>query len=205
MAFILGRMDLDNNATWLEIDLAALESNYKHITKLTNTAVMPVVKANAYGHGLEDVARRFEKAGAEWLGVARIEEAIQLRNSGVTNKILVLGYTPPQRVGDALKNEIHLTVYDQAVAVEYAAQARTYNRQLALHVKVETGMGRLGIEPDKTLILLRFLKNRPEFYVEGLFTHFARADEPEAPTTERQLTIFNKILAESENLVYVRR
>jgi len=198
MGFILGRMDLDNNATWLEIDLAALQSNYLKLGEITGTPVMPVVKANAYGHGLEDVARRFEKAGADWCGVARIEEALTLRNAGIMNKILVLGYTPPQRVPDALKNEIHLTVYDHQVAEAYADQARAFNRRLALHVKVETGMGRLGIKPDNALEFLATLNDKPEFDIEGLFTHFARADEPGSPSTDSQLEIFLKILREAE-------
>ena len=197
MAFILGRMDLDNNATWLEIDLAALETNFKTVQKYVKTAIMPVVKANAYGHGLEDVARRFEKVGAEWCGVARIEEALQLRNAGITNKILVLGYTPPQRVADAISNQIHLTIYDENMAEEYARQAETFNRKLVLHVKVETGMGRLGVEPNKALKLLALLKDKNVFDVEGLFTHFARADEPQSPSTENQLTLFNKIIDEA--------
>jgi alanine racemase len=85
-------MELENFATWLEIDLGILENNYRLLLQTTGTPVMPVVKANAYGHGLEEVARTLEKAGAQWFGVARIEEALLLRKAGMRMNILVLGY-----------------------------------------------------------------------------------------------------------------
>jgi alanine racemase len=99
-------MNSDNFASWLEVDLGILANNYRIIRNWTQTPVMPIVKANAYGHGLEEVTRTLEKVGAEWCGVARIEEALILRESGLRMNILVLGYTAPQRVQDAIRSNI---------------------------------------------------------------------------------------------------
>ena len=187
-------MELDNFATWLEIDLGALENNYRILEKTTGTPVMPVVKANAYGHGLEEVTKTLEKAGAQWVGVARIEEALLLRNAGVHMNILVLGYTAPQRVQDAILNKISLTVYDPLLVQAYAHQAASFNQSLDVQVKIDTGMGRLGIPVEKALEFIFQVKKFQQFHFQGIFTHFACADEPEKPYTMQQLEKFNKIL-----------
>jgi len=187
-------MELDNFATWLEIDLGVLESNYRILHKTTGTPVMSVVKANAYGHGLEEVTKTVEKAGAQWCGVARIEEALLLRNAGIRMNILVLGYTPPQRVQEAVQNKISLTVYDPLMVQAYAQQAALTSQVLDVQVKVDTGMGRLGIPSEKALEFIHQVKDQQEFHFQGIFTHFACADEPEKPYTEQQLEKFNKIL-----------
>jgi len=118
-------MTLENYGTWLEIDLSTLRKNFQLLSELSGSIVMPIVKANAYGHGLERVAAALEDAGAEWFGVARIEEALMLRELGIKAKILVLGYSPPTRVSNAIKEKISLTVYDLAVAEAYASHAQS--------------------------------------------------------------------------------
>ncbi len=192
-------MELDNFATWLEIDLGTLENNYRILQETTGTPVMPVVKANAYGHGLEEVAKTLEKAGAKWCGVARIEEALLLRNAGNRMNILVLGYTAPQRVQEAILNNISLTVYDPIVVRAYAQQAASLNQPLDVQVKVDTGMGRLGIPTEKALEFILQIKALQEFHFQGIFTHFACADEPEKPYTQQQLDKFNKILKQMQS------
>jgi alanine racemase len=187
-------MELDNFATWLEIDLGVLENNFRILQKTTGTPVMPVVKANAYGHGLEEVAKTLEKAGALWCGVARIEEALILRKAGNRMNILVLGYTPPQRVQEAILNKISLTVYDPMLVQAYAHQAGSLNQLLNVQVKIDTGMGRLGIPAEKALEFICQIKELHEFHFQGIFTHFACADEPEKPYTQQQLNKFNKVL-----------
>ena len=139
-------MGIDNFGTWLEIKLSTLENNFKVISNLTGCLVMPVVKANAYGHGLERAAACLEKAGAKWFGVARIEEALALRAAGIQSNILVLGYTSPVRVPHALKENITLTVYDFSVAESYSKQAGALESPVNIHAKIDTGMGRLGIQ-----------------------------------------------------------
>jgi len=130
------RMTLENYGTWLEIDLSTLCKNYRLLSELTGSTVMPIVKANAYGHGLERVTIALEEAGAEWFGVARIEEALVLRELGIKAKILVLGYTPPSRVAHAIKEKISLTVYDLSVAEAYASHAQSLNEAINVHGKI---------------------------------------------------------------------
>lgn len=184
----------DNYGTWLEIDLGILERNFHTLRKVTNATIMPVVKANAYGHGFEKVTQRLEKAGAEWFGVARIEEGLLLRESGVKARILVLGYTAPVRIPHAIRNDITLTVYDYQVAEQYAAQAKGVKGVLRLHAKIDTGMGRLGIRTEEALPFLQLINESPNTELEGIFTHFACADEPDKPSTDMQLQHFLVIL-----------
>ncbi len=194
-AFILGRMGIDNFGTWLEIKLSTLENNFKVISNLTGCLVMPVVKANAYGHGLERAAACLEKAGAKWFGVARIEEALALRAAGIQSNILVLGYTSPVRVPHALKENITLTVYDFSVAESYSKQAGALESPVNIHAKIDTGMGRLGIQDKFAENFISLLHKNKWLNLQGIFTHFARADEPEANTTKNQIERFGKIIS----------
>jgi alanine racemase len=190
------RMANENFGTWLEIDLHILENNFKILSEIAGCKVMPIVKANAYGHGLEKVTQRLEKAGAEWFGVARIEEGLQLREAGVKARILVLGYTAPVRVPHAIRNDITLTVYDYQVAEHYATQAKNVQGVLRLHAKIDTGMGRLGIPTHDALQFLELINKSPHMELEGVFTHFARADEPGETDTDSQLQSFQAMLRE---------
>jgi len=186
----------ENYGTWLEIDLHVLENNFKVLCKIAKCKVMPIVKANAYGHGVEKVTQRLEKAGAEWFGVARIEEGLLLREAGIKARILVLGYTAPVRVPHAIRNDITLTVYDYHVAEQYATQAKNVKGVLRLHAKIDTGMGRLGVPSLEALQFLKLINESPHMELEGVFTHFARADEPKEADTDRQLLSFQTLLNE---------
>ena len=195
-AYILTPMNLDNFGTWLEIDLDRVEDNFHILENIATCKVMPVVKANAYGHGLEKIAERLEAAGAEWFGVARIEEAMLLREAGIKSEILVLGYTAPVRTSHAIQENIVLTVYDFDVAKQFHEQAKAIGKPVRIHAKIDSGMGRLGIQADKAVKFLHFLTELPYIHLEGIFTHFARADEPQADTTAKQLEQFKRILEE---------
>ena len=188
----------ENYGTWLEIDLRVLENNFKILSDTAGCNVMPVVKANAYGHGLEKVTQRLENAGTEWFGVARIEEGLLLREAGVKARILVLGYTAPVRVPHAIRNDITLTVYDHHVAELYATQAKNVKGVLRLHAKIDSGMGRLGVPPQEALPFLKLINESSHMVLEGVFTHFARADEPSENDTDIQLQKFHAILEEME-------
>ena len=187
-------MNNDNYATWLEIDLNAITHNYRKLQNISGVAVMGVVKANAYGHGLNEIALHLQNIGAGWLGVARIEEALQLRESGITLPIMVLGYTSHKRVKDAQKANIHLTVYDPLVAALYEKEVNADYGKLHLHAKIDTGMGRLGVPSNQALPFIEDLTRVPAFQLEGTFTHFACADEPETEVTAQQIRRFEKIL-----------
>jgi alanine racemase len=156
---------------------------------------MAVVKARGYGHGLVEPALAAEKAGSPWCGVARLEEAVELRKGGYSQRILVLGYTSPLRVPEAMANQISLTVYDGDMAQGYAAQAQNCAGCLPLHVKFDTGMGRLGLRPEGGVDFIQWVSQQPGLKLEGVYTHFARADEPAAPTTSWQIRRFEELIS----------
>jgi alanine racemase len=189
-------MNTQAYSTWLEVDLGVIKQNIKTIKKMTGTQVMAVIKANGYGHGVLAAAKAAEQAGAEWCGVARMEEALNLRAAGITSAIMVLGYTPPVMVPEAIRNDIHVAIYDAHMARAYAAYAKETAKRLKAHVKVETGMGRLGMDPEEVPGFLESLEGNGGIYIDGIFTHFARADEPEADLTDKQLARFTTLLGE---------
>lgn len=193
---ILQPMDNKAYSTWLEVDLGAIKHNIKLIKTMTGTKLMAVIKANGYGHGVMAVAKAAQEAGAEWLGVARMEEALNLRNAGISAEIMVLGYTPPVLVPEAVQHQIHVAIYDVHMAKAYAAYASKLPRKLRAHLKVETGMGRLGMDPKLVLNVLTNRKDLVNIEIDGIFTHFARADEPGIDKTKNQLAIFTHLLSE---------
>jgi alanine racemase len=192
--YILSPMNSNGFSAWLEIDLDIIRQNVKELLRISQKEVMAIVKANGYGHGAAEIAKAAVEAGATWCGVARLEEAIALRRAGLNCQILVLGYTSPDRVAEAVNNNVCLTIYDQQIGEAYAEQAKNLGGGLRLHIKVDTGMGRLGISPETALEFIENLSRRPQLLIEGIFTHFARADEPQVPTTNEQLVMFDQLI-----------
>jgi len=185
-------------STWVEVDLAAIAENVEQMRRLTSVAVMAVVKANGYGHGLVPVAERAIKAGADWCGVARIDEALELRAAHIDAPILVLGDTPINRFPEAIAARISLTIF-RAVHVEaLRGVAQSSQRAAKVHLKVDTGMSRLGASPEEAFGLLIELGEIHGVDIEGLFTHFARADEPRVATTEHQDRLFRELVERVE-------
>lgn len=191
-------MSINTYSTWLDIDLAAITANVSRIKQITNNEVMGVIKANGYGHGALPAAQAAIKGGATWCGVARIEEALALRQAGISCKLLVLGYTPPTKIPDAIDQQIDVTLYNREVTEDYLRFTKFYNGRLFAHVKVETGMGRLGLLPRDVLEFLFWLKGT-HIVVNGIFTHFARADAILSESTPNQIMLFNRLLAHLEN------
>jgi alanine racemase len=155
---------------------------------------MAIVKANGYGHGAVESAQAAIEAGAEWCGVARFEEAIALRKAGLRCRLLVMGYTPPACLQDAIDENISLTIYDLALGEIYPRQLPKSQNVLNIHVKVDTGMGRLGIKPGEAIPLVEKLSQYPGIHVEGLCTHFSKADETERASTVSQLARFTPLV-----------
>lgn len=186
--------------TWVEVDLAQLRKNLKALERMSKRPVMAVVKANAYGHGLIEIAQAAYAAGMGWAGVARLEEALTLRRGCYNGKILVLGYTPPEAAMLATLEEVSLCVFDLATAKAYDKQARAAGKTLSVHVKIDSGMGRLGLLPEEGKAFVKHLSGLKNLQVEGLFTHFARADEPELNTTGQQLERFHAVVNELEQI-----
>jgi alanine racemase len=185
----------DHFATWLEIDLAAIRENIRRCRELTGVPVMAVVKANAYGHGISPVSLAAVEAGAAWCGVARIEEGLELRRSGVDGPVLVLGATPAGMMREAVAAGISLAVWELPQVRAAAAAARQAHSRARLHLKIDTGMSRLGAEPGAAREVAAAIQGARDVVFEGLFTHFARADEPSSPATGMQETQFREVVA----------
>ena len=188
--------------TWIEIDKSAAENNYKIFRKLTrqpaakNCLLMAVVKSNAYGHGLVDFSRLMQKLGADWFGVDSVVEALALRKAGIKKNILVFGYTLPERLKEAAKNNISLTISGPSHLQSIGIASRQFSRPLKIHLKVDTGMRRQGFqvaELAKAVNLLKKMKNKIK--VEGLYTHFAAAKNPSFPAdTLKQIKLFEEAI-----------
>ncbi|WP_303773836.1 alanine racemase [Anaerolinea thermophila] len=193
-------MDHTDHTTWLEIDLNVIRKNIHLLQQIVGVPIMAVVKANAYGHGLIETSKAAVQAGVQWLGVARIDEALELHRAGIQAHSIVLGYTPPERAGDAAQAGIRLAVYDSHVAQAYADQARAVGKPLYVHAKFDTGMGRLGASPEGGVEWMRWLKTLDGLQVEGVFTHLAEADDPQKTTTDWQLNRFDALLSGLESV-----
>ena len=188
----------NHHSTWVEVDLGIIENNLSYFQKISQAALMAIVKANAYGHGAVPVAQAALEAGTAWLGVARHNEALELRRAGIDAPVLLLGYTPTEQLEDMICQGVSLTVWSEEQIVQAATAARRSGSTARLHLKVDSGMSRLGTVPEGALHLAQQIASAPETQFEGLFTHFARADESDRSTTDQQQTIFQKVVRELE-------
>lgn len=139
-------MDSTLRRTWAEIDMDALAHNYETLRKRIgeNVKFLGVVKADAYGHGSVQVSRLLQESGADYLAVSSIDEAVELRHNGITMPVLILGHTPKEEVSELIKNNITQAVTCRAKALEYSEEAVKCGGTLKIHIKVDTGMSRLG-------------------------------------------------------------
>jgi alanine racemase len=183
-------------STWLEIDLARVRDNYHVVCDMVpaKTHVLCVVKDDAYGHGAVPVARVLQEEGADWFAVATLEEALELRRVGITGRMLVFGYVPALGVGEAIAQGIAISVPDDDVARELAEAAA--GKQLTVHLKVDTGMGRGGVLAEGALDVLYKLNDLKGVKVEGIYSHFSCADSDESYSS-MQLRRFEKVLHRS--------
>ncbi len=188
--------DFPPRTTWIEVSRSALAHNlYLLRSRLApTTQLMAVVKANAYGHGAAETARTLQQAGADHFAVATLSEAIELRQAGIARPILVLGYTPPWHAASALAHAVTLTVFELETATALHAAAKAMGQRLTVHVKVNTGMNRLGVRPEAAPALLTALATLDGLTVEGVFTHFATSDETDKQHAEAQFTRFQALL-----------
>lgn len=177
--------------SWIDIDAGAMASNIRIIREnlADDVTLMAVVKADAYGHGAVMTARTAVTNGAGYLGVASIAEAIELRDAGITTPILVLTYAPPETVRQAHQLNITLTVFDLEQAELFDRMARTMTGKLKVHIKLDTGMGRLGFFDTDAIRAFRHLNTLTNLEIEGIYTHFSSADD-DPQTTEDQLENF---------------
>ncbi len=179
-------------ATWVEVDLDAIRTNVKNVLAIKNSRVMAVVKADGYGHGAIPVAKAALQAGASWLGVARFEEAMELRLAGIQAPILLLGYLPPQKIALTIQYNISMTVWRNDQIQTVAKVANNLQSPARLHLKIDSGMSRIGAQPEEVFPLCESIASHPNLLLEGVFTHFARADEPDPQPTLLQLEVFQQ-------------
>jgi alanine racemase len=182
--------------TWAEVDLDCILANVAAIKKHLPQEVkmIAVVKANAYGHGDVQVAETALEAGAAYLAVAFMDEAIALRNKGITSPILVLGATRPEDIQVAAKFDITLTVFQQEWLEEALKHLKT-DGKISFHIKVDTGMGRIGVRKITELKAVeQIISENDQFNLEGIFTHFATADELDETYMYQQLALFEGIV-----------
>ncbi len=183
---------------WVEIDLSAVQHNIRTLKALTKpgTLFMAVVKADGYGHGALHVARAALSAGAERLGVATVDEAIALREAGITAPIQLLSEPPETTVRDVLDHDLITTVTTREFAVALGKQALLRDTVARYHLKIDTGMHRIGVDADDAAQFSRSLIDFPGLALEGTFTHFATADVPGDWDAQRQLERFLRALDE---------
>jgi alanine racemase len=186
--------------TWAEVDLGILAGNVRALKACAHpgTALMAVVKADGYGHGAVQVARAAQAAGAEWLGVAIPEEGFELRRAGIGGPILILGWTPPAQAAWVVEADLTATVFSLAGARDLVLAARAAG-MARVHLKVDTGMGRLGVlTGQEGLAEAMDICQMTGLNVEGAFTHLATADEADGTFALRQLELFQDFLGRLE-------
>jgi alanine racemase len=186
---------------WVDVDLDAIRANVAALVEMARPArVLAVVKAGAYGHGAAPVARAALDGGATWLGVALVEEGGELRDAGVRAPILLLSEPPPAAAAAVVAHDLTPFVYTPAgiEALAKAVVAADRTRPLAVHLKVDTGMHRVGCTPDDAVALAGGVGDRDELVLGGVATHLAVADELDNPETARQLDTFDRVVGDLE-------
>ncbi|MEN6436727.1 MAG: alanine racemase [Anaerolineaceae bacterium] len=184
-----------NNISWVEIDLSAVQHNTKYYLETVGVPLMAVVKANAFGCGAIEVGKSALAAGASWLAVARYCEAHALREANITAPILVFGAVTPEEVDQAIHENVTLSIYDFEVARLYAQRAQNYRSKISVHIKVDTGLGRLGVIYQDAQSLAKFAVEQKGIAIDGVYSHFAMADVTlNNPMSYLQLRRFNDVL-----------
>jgi alanine racemase len=179
-----------------EVNLAAIASNLKLIKGKTKSEVLAVVKADAYGHGLVAVAKTVEQAGADWLGTALLEEAITLRNAGITKPIIAWLTPKGEDFKTAIHLDIDLSISSVELLAEIAAAGKIINKVPRVHIELDTGMNRGGFGDELPLVISEIANQAKagSINVVGIWSHFARADEPEILMNQTQLSRFNSVV-----------
>ncbi|HVA01662.1 MAG TPA: alanine racemase [Terriglobia bacterium] len=187
--------------TWAEISLSKLRRNFEVVRRLAGTRrIMAVVKADAYGHGAVAIARTLAQAGADWFGVATVEEALELRAAGIEKPVLLLGGLYMSDPSDLIEYHLTPTVSSTVRLDTYAECAQRYGRTIEFHLKVDTGMGRLGLPLDRVKAFIERYRELPGLEMKGLFTHLASAEDLVASQTEEQAARFREALRQVQKL-----
>jgi alanine racemase len=186
--------------TWAEIDLKAVEHNFKQVKKVSgkNIKVMAVVKANAYGHGTVEVSRVLERLGVDYLGVATTDEALRLRDHGIKAPILILGHVLPSEVKTAIERNITLTISNDELIEAINKVTKIGRKKACIHIKIDTGMGRIGVWHEEAMNFIKNLSQNKNIIVEGIYTHFSSVGRDDF-FTDYQFESFERILSKLES------
>src|SRR5438876_8819859 len=181
--------------TWAEIALSTLRRNHDRVRQLAGRRkVMAVVKADAYGHGAVPVAKCLAGCGVDWFGVATVEEGIELRAAGIEQPVLLLGGLYMSDPADLVEYRLTPSVSSTARLDTYAECARRYGKPIEFHLKIDTGMGRLGLPPDRLRAFVEHYRELKGLELAGLLTHLASAEDRVATQTAIQLQRFARAL-----------
>ena len=181
--------------TYARINLENLKNNYDHICSLNKDKTpICIVKADAYGHGAEGCAKALKEAGAKWFAVASLDEAENLRKSGIEGNILILGYVDEERIDELLENDLTCGIYSLSFAKALNAKAAALGKTAYAHVKLNTGMNRLGFDCEAAGFegKMKELMSLPNIAVSGVFSHYSTADEKDLSYSEKQRALFEK-------------
>jgi alanine racemase len=191
-----GQQRLPNSMLDLAIDLQALRHNFRQLREICSSGaqIMAVIKADAYGHGLLPAARALQAEGADYFGVAYLAEGLSLRRAGIGTPVLLLMGIVPEEAAAAVAANLEVALFRRDLAASLAAQARQQHTKAKVHVKIDTGMGRLGILPAEVSQFLEYLAGLPELEVVGLISHFAESDVSDQSYTLKQLQDFEDLL-----------
>ena len=194
-----------HRATRAEIDLRAFRHNLQNLRNYLapQTQIMAVVKADAYGHGAVPCARIAVASGADYLGAGVIEEGIELRKSGINTPILILGSIFANEVEDLVYYDLATILCNLPLAQALSKEGRKQNKIVSVHIKLDTGMNRLGVSPKYSTTLLDQIHNLPNLKVEGISTHFSSADNEDLSVTQVQIEKFRTTLAKLKNVPIV--
>ncbi len=204
--------EIDFSPVWAEIDLNAIEHNVRELRNILSPSshLMAVVKANGYGHGSVEVAGIALQSGADCLGVARINEGITLRKAGINSPILIFSYTPPSMAKYLVEFNLTQTISSYDTAAAFSSYAASLCKTIKVHIKIDTGMGRLGLAAlssssgmsinRSAISEIVSMADLPYIRLEGIFTHFATADSIDKTYSDKQFKIFIKFLNELDSM-----
>lgn len=190
------------SGTWAEINLNDISHNLEEVKKRLkeNMKVCCVVKANAYGCGSVEVSKYLQNKNVDFFAVARVEEGLELRKNNINLPILCLGYTDISMIKEAINKDISITVYNLEYAKKINEISKQLNKIAKIHIKIDTGMSRLGFLPEEAIKSIEEINKLKNIYIEGIFTHFAKADEKDKLATLIQLEKYKKVI---EQLNYI--
>lgn len=190
-------MDRFWRPAWGEVDIDAIQHNIKEIKRLIGNRVdiIGVIKGDAYGHGAVEVARQLSNFGVGRLAVATVDEGVELRESGITVPILVLGYTGISQLSSIVEYNLSATLFLKETAIKLSCLAKNKCKVTKVHIKVNTGMNRIGVSPEEAKDFFQFVQDLEGIEIEGIFTHFASAAQKDKTDANKQLKIFKEVVS----------